>query len=104
MFRRRQHRDCRALVLPVLGQGLRSVRLVVCRASSSYDVGVVKLLDPPAVVFRPGRKEQLHKFHKYGRMFKAYDLIRVRTVSLPTGDVGVHCLIDIVTLRLWVYP
>lgn len=35
-------------------------------------------------------------------MFKAYDLIRVRTVSLPTDDVGVHCLIDIVTLRIWV--
>lgn len=61
MLRQRQYRDCRALVLP--GQGLRSVRLVVCGASSSYGVGVVELLDPPAVVFRPGRKEQLQKFH-----------------------------------------
>lgn len=73
----RQHRDCRALVL--LGQGLRSVRLVVCRASSSYDaLSNCWTLPPYLIGLRPGRKEQLHKFHKYGRMFKAYDLIRVK--------------------------
>ena len=66
MFRRRQHRDCRALVLPVLGQGLRSVRLVVCRASSSYDVGVVKLLDPSAVLDPAGKNNYINSISTVG--------------------------------------
>ncbi|KAJ8614178.1 hypothetical protein MRB53_036310 [Persea americana] len=56
-------------------------------ALSDYSISCDVLLDPPAFVFRPARKEQLNKFHKYGRMFRAYDLVRQEPVPLPLGEI-----------------
>lgn len=56
------------------------------RAKVDYDsITTEDLLDPPAFVFRPDRKDQLMKFFKNGRLFRCYDLIRQQKPPLPLG-------------------
>ena len=71
-------------------------------ALSDYSISCDVLLDPPAFVFRPARKEQLNKFHKYGRMFRAYDLVRQEPVPLPLGEIPRPLYyVDVVYSALW---
>lgn len=44
------------------------------------------LLDVPDRGCTISRKSQLEKFHKYGFMFKMYDLLRKTSVPLPLGQ------------------
>lgn len=70
-------------------------------ALSDYSIPVERFLDPPAVCFRPDRKDQLSKFHKYGLMFRCYDLVRTRSAPKPLGASAVRVTFDVVSCRLW---
>lgn len=67
-----------------------------------YSASVEDLLDPPAVCFRPDRKDQLHKFHKYGRLFRMYDYVRTTKPPIPLSVLGDRSFkSDIVYVKLW---
>lgn len=66
------------------------------RARFDYSVPISSLLDPPAYVFKPQSKDPLLKFHKYGRLFKCYDLIRTRRAPLEIELTHRNLGIDIV--------
>lgn len=72
------------------------------RACVDFSITAFDLLDPPAVVFRPDRKDQLSKiFDNVGRMFRCYDLIRTQRPPLPIGGSGLSLHIDVVQCKLW---
>lgn len=70
------------------------------RACTDYSMTASDLLDPPTFVFRPDRKDQLHKFFKYGWMFRSYDLIRQREAPLPLLEFVVRSSVDVVQCAL----
>lgn len=73
-------------------------RLVTMLASSSY------WIRPRSSFALAGRA--LSKFHKYSRLFKAYDLIRTKSAPLPLGEGRQQSRIDVVVVKLWLraYP
>lgn len=71
------------------------------KPSVDYSITIEQLLDPPAVCFRPERKDPFSQFHKYGLMFRCYDLIRSRAAPLPLMESSVRSSIDVVYSRLW---
>lgn len=66
-----------------------------------FSVPLERFLDPPAVCFRPDRKDPLQQFKKYGLYFPSYDLIRSRPIPLPLGPYSRVREIDVVCVRLW---
>jgi hypothetical protein len=58
------------------------------RAAMDYSITIDNLLDPPAAVFRPDRKDQLNKDFQYGRLFRCYDLVRSMRKPLPLEGRG----------------
>lgn len=45
-------------------------------AKMDFSLPLSAFIDPPALCFRPDRKDLLHLFNKYGRLFRAYDCLR----------------------------
>lgn len=68
------------------------------RAKIDFSVTALDLLDPPAFVFRPDRKDQLTKF------LGSLGAIRQREAPLPLDAIGVHHCIDVVATFLWLKP
>lgn len=70
--------------------GLKPVWLIsrggTGRELTSQSPPVESFLDPPAVCFRPDRKDQFSKFHKYGLMFRCYDLVRQKVSPKGCGS------------------
>lgn len=71
------------------------------RARVDFSIPVESFLDPPAVCFRPDRKDQLSKFHKYGLMSRCYDLVRQKVSPIPFGEKAVRLTFDVVSSRIW---
>lgn len=71
------------------------------KAKIYFSITAIDLLDPPAVVFRPDRKD---KFSTILKQFRCYDLIRTHRAPLPLTERGVSLHIDLVQCKLWLKP
>lgn len=72
-------------------EAMLSYRAWYNRVKFDYSVSIMDLLDPPAFpafVFKPNAKDQLHKLNRYGRLFRAYDLVRLQQPPILIGLVG----------------
>lgn len=71
------------------------------KASVDITIPLEQFLDPPAVCFRPERKDPNSKLNRVGLLFRCYDLVRSRPAPLPLMDGSRNLWVDIVYCRLW---
>lgn len=60
--------------------------VVQYRARVDFSIPVESFLDPPAMCFRPDRKDLLSNFLIYGRMSRCHDLVRQKVSPIPFGE------------------